>query len=45
MQKNLDDIRQNLDEIAQIIAQTVPVESIYLYYHVTQMSLRLVMKI
>jgi len=31
MQKNLDDIRQNLDEIAQIIAQTVPVESIYLF--------------
>ena len=31
MQKNIDDIRQNLDEIAQIIAQTVPVESIYLF--------------
>ncbi|WP_461255591.1 nucleotidyltransferase domain-containing protein [Treponema sp. R80B11-R83G3] len=31
MQKNLDDIRQNLDEIAQIIAKTVPVESIYLF--------------
>jgi predicted nucleotidyltransferase len=31
MQSNIDDIRQNLDEIAQIIAQTVPVESIYLF--------------
>jgi predicted nucleotidyltransferase len=31
MQTNIDDIRQNLDEIAQIIAQTVPVESIYLF--------------
>jgi len=31
MQKNMDDIRQNLDEIAQIIAKTVPVESIYLF--------------
>jgi predicted nucleotidyltransferase len=31
MQKNIDDIRQNLDEIAQIIAKTVPVESIYLF--------------
>jgi len=26
-----DDIKQNLDEIAQIIAKTVPVESIYLF--------------
>jgi uncharacterized protein len=31
MQENIDDIRQNLDEIAQIIAKTVPVESIYLF--------------
>ena len=31
MLTNIDDIRQNLDEIAQIIAQTVPVESIYLF--------------
>jgi len=31
MQKTIDDIRQNLDEIAQIIAKTVPVESIYLF--------------
>jgi uncharacterized protein len=31
MQKNIDDIRHNLDEIAQIIAKTVPVESIYLF--------------
>ena len=31
MQTNMDDIRQNLDEIAQIIAKTVPVESIYLF--------------
>ena len=31
MQKNIDVIRQNLDEIAQIIAKTVPVESIYLF--------------
>jgi predicted nucleotidyltransferase len=27
----MDEIRQNLDEIAQIIAKTVPVESIYLF--------------
>jgi len=25
MQKNIDDIKQNLDEISQIIAKTVPV--------------------
>jgi len=31
MQKTIDDIRQNLDEISQIIAKTVPVESIYLF--------------
>jgi len=31
MPNNIDDIRQNLDEIAQIIAKTVPVESIYLF--------------
>jgi uncharacterized protein len=32
MQKNnIDDIKQNLDEISQIIAKTVPVESIYLF--------------
>jgi uncharacterized protein len=31
MQKTIDDIRQNLDEITQIIAKTVPVESIYLF--------------
>jgi len=31
MQNNIDDIRQNLDEISQIIAKTVPVESIYLF--------------
>jgi len=31
MQKCLDDIKQNLDEISQIIAKTVPVESIYLF--------------
>jgi hypothetical protein len=24
MQKNIDDIKQNLDEISQIIAKTVP---------------------
>jgi len=28
---NIDNIKQNLDEISQIIAQTVPVESIYLF--------------
>ena len=27
----MDDIRQNLSEISQIIAKTVPVESIYLF--------------
>jgi predicted nucleotidyltransferase len=31
MQNSIDDIKQNLDEIAQIIAKTVPVESIYLF--------------
>jgi len=31
MPNNIDDIKQNLDEIAQIIAKTVPVESIYLF--------------
>jgi len=32
MQKNnIDDIKQNLDEISQIIVKTVPVESIYLF--------------
>jgi predicted nucleotidyltransferase len=31
MRTNIDDIRQNLDEIAQIIVKTVPVESIYLF--------------
>jgi len=31
MQNNISDIRQNLDEISQIIAKTVPVESIYLF--------------
>jgi predicted nucleotidyltransferase len=31
MQNSIDEIKQNLDEIAQIIAQTVPVESIYLF--------------
>jgi uncharacterized protein len=31
MRNSIDDIRQNLDEISQIIAQTVPVESIYLF--------------
>ena len=30
MQNNID-IKQNLDEISQIIAKTVPVESIYLF--------------
>jgi predicted nucleotidyltransferase len=28
---NIDDIKQNLDEISQIITKTVPVESIYLF--------------
>ena len=27
----MDDLKQNLDEISQIIADTVPVESIYLF--------------
>ena len=31
MQDNISEIRQNLDEISQIIAKTVPVESIYLF--------------
>ena len=31
MQDNLSAIKQNLDEISQIIANTVPVESIYLF--------------
>jgi len=31
MQDNMSDIKQNLDEVAQIIAKTVPVESIYLF--------------
>jgi len=31
MHDNISDIKQNLDEISQIIAQTVPVESIYLF--------------
>jgi len=31
MQNSIDEIKQNLDEISQIIAQTVPVESIYLF--------------
>jgi predicted nucleotidyltransferase len=31
MQNNIDDIKQNLNEISQIIAKTVPVESIYLF--------------
>ena len=31
MQENISDIRQNLDEISQIIAKTVPVDSIYLF--------------
>jgi len=30
-QNNINDIKQNLDEISQIIAKTVPVESIYLF--------------
>ena len=31
MQNNISDIKQNLDEISRIIAETVPVESIYLF--------------
>jgi len=31
MQNNISDIKQNLSEISQIITQTVPVESIYLF--------------
>ena len=31
MHNNISDIMQNLKEISQIIAQTVPVESIYLF--------------
>ena len=31
MQNNLSDIRPNLDKISRIIAETVPVESIYLF--------------
>ena len=31
MQDNISEIRQNLDEISQVIAKTVPVESIYLF--------------
>ena len=31
MLDNISEIRQNLDEISQIIAKTVPVESIYLF--------------
>ena len=31
MNDNLSDIKQNLNEMAQIIAKTVPVESIYLF--------------
>jgi predicted nucleotidyltransferase len=31
MQNNITNIQQNLDEISQIIAETVPVESIYLF--------------
>jgi len=31
MQENISEIRQTLDEISQIIAKTVPVESIYLF--------------
>ena len=31
MQNNISDLKQNLDEISRIIAQTVPVESIYLF--------------
>jgi uncharacterized protein len=31
MESNISDIKQNLNEISQIIAKTVPVESIYLF--------------
>jgi len=31
MQNNISDIQQNLSEISKIIAETVPVESIYLF--------------
>ena len=31
MQENLSDLRDNLDQISQIIVDTVPVESIYLF--------------
>ena len=31
MQDHLSDLRSNLDQISQIIAETVPVESIYLF--------------
>jgi len=31
MQDNISNIRQNLDEISRIIAETVPVETIYLF--------------
>jgi len=31
VQNNISDIKQNLNEISQIIAKTVPVESIYLF--------------
>jgi predicted nucleotidyltransferase len=31
MRNNISDIKQNLSEISQIIAETVPVESIYLF--------------
>ena len=31
MNNNISEIRQNLDEISQVIAKTVPVESIYLF--------------
>jgi predicted nucleotidyltransferase len=31
MQDNISSIKQNLDEISKIIAETVPVESIYLF--------------
>ena len=31
MQNNISDIKQNLDEISRIIAETAPVESIYLF--------------